>query len=181
MSIIHTSRSASIDEIAAEMDRRGDVIDALEAERNLYKGKYRALLKLVSKTRDKLVLITDNIEDEGDRRYFGSTNDADDLRDLYDEMMRWIWDAVDKTNRMKSDPYADIRKQRARAEKAEAIVADLTKALKPFALVYERDISVHDADSDLFQVMHAHNRAPKLTVGDFRNAYNEWAIAEDRS
>lgn len=97
----------------------------LEAERNLYKGKYRALLKLVSKTRDKLVHVTDHIEDEGDRRYFGSTNDADDLIGIYHEMMRWIWDAVDETNRMKSDPYADIRKQRARAEKAEAIASDL--------------------------------------------------------
>lgn len=92
----------------------------LEAERNLYKGKYRALLKLVSKTRDKLVHVTDHIEDEGDRQYFGSTNDADALRDLYDEMMRWVWDAVDEHNRMKSDPYADIRQQRARAEAAEA-------------------------------------------------------------
>lgn len=102
----------------------------LEAERNLYKGKYRALLKLVSKTRDKLVHVTDHIEDEGDRRYFGSTNDADDLLEIYHEMMSWIWDATDETNRMKSDPYADIRKQRARAEKAEALLGDMLACLK---------------------------------------------------
>lgn len=125
MAVITTSRKASVDEIAAEMDRRGTVIEKLEAERNLYKGKYRALLRLVSKTRDQLVHVTDNIEDEGDRRYFGSTNDADALQDLYDEMMSWVWDATDETNRMKSDPYADIRKQRARAEKAEASAAEL--------------------------------------------------------
>ena len=125
MSVVHSHRQASSDEIAAEMDRRGAVIEKLEAERNLFKGKYRALLKLVSKSRDKLVHVTDHIEDEGDRRYFGSTNDADDLLNLYHEMMSWIWDAVDETNRMKSDPYADIRKLRARAEKAEAIASDL--------------------------------------------------------
>lgn len=123
MSVVHAHRQASIDEIAAEMDRRGTAIEKLEAERNLFKGKYRAILKLVSRTRDKLVHITDHIEDEGDRRYFGSTNDADALRDLYDEMMSWVWDATDETNRMKSDPYADIRKQRTRAEKAEATIA----------------------------------------------------------
>jgi hypothetical protein len=130
MSVVHSSRAASIDEIAAEMDRRGAVIEQLEAERNLYKGKYRALLKLVSKTRDKLVHVTDHIQDEGDRCYFGSTNDADDLRDLYHRMMSWIWDATDETNRMKSDPYADIRQQRARAEKAEEISSLLLENLK---------------------------------------------------
>lgn len=104
-------------------------LETLQRERNLYKGKYRALLKLVSRTRNKLVQVTDHIEDEGDRRYFGSTNDADDLKELYHEMMDWIWDAVDETNRMKSDPYADVRKQRARAKKAEAESVVLRKAL----------------------------------------------------
>ena len=127
MSVVHADRQASVEEIAAEMDRRGAVIEKIEAERNMFKGKYRALLKLVSKARDKLVHVTDHIEDEGDRQYFGSTNDADALRDLYDEMMRWVWDAVDEHNRMKSDPYADIRKQRARAETAEAALAEMTK------------------------------------------------------
>lgn len=88
-------------------------IEAIKAERNLFKGKYRSMLRLVIRTRGQLVHVTDHIEDEGDRRYFGSTNDADALRDLYDEMMSWVWDATDETNRMKSDPYADIRKQRA--------------------------------------------------------------------
>lgn len=138
MSIVHSSRPASVDEIVSEMDRRGAVIEKIEAERNLFKGKYRALLKLVSRTRDKLVHVTDHIEDEGDRRYFGSTNDADALRDLYDEMMSWVWDAVDKVNRMQSDPYADIRKQRSRAETAEAEAARYRKALSEI-LGYDRN------------------------------------------
>lgn len=133
MSIVHANRQASVDEIAAEMDRRGAVIEKLEAERNLFKGKYRALLRLISRTRDKLVHVTDHIEDEGDRRYFGSTNDADALRDIYDDMESWVWDAIDKVNRMQSDPYADIREQRARAEKAEKRVAGLESALKAAA------------------------------------------------
>lgn len=123
MAVITAQRKASFEEIVREMDRRGSVIEALEAERNLFKGKYRALLKLVSKARDKLVHVTDHIEDEGDRRYFGSTNDADALRDLYYEMMSWVWDAVDKVNRMQGDPYASIREQRARADAAETALA----------------------------------------------------------
>lgn len=95
-------------------------LEELKRERNLYKGKYRTFLKLINRARNKLVQVTDHIEDEGDRCYFGSSNQADDLKELCHEMMSWVWDAVDEANRMKSDPYADIRKQRARAEKAEA-------------------------------------------------------------
>lgn len=107
-----------------------DIPLVAQSELNVFKGKYRALLKLISKTRDKLVHVTDHIEDEGDRRYFGSTNDADDLIAIYHEMMSWIWDAVDETNRMKSDPYADIREQRARAEKAEAEIERLADKIE---------------------------------------------------
>ena len=107
--------------------------ETLTRERNLYMGKYRALIKLVNRTRNKLVQVTDHIEDEGDRCYFGSTNHADELRELYHEMMGWIWDATDETNRMKSDPYADLRKQRARATKAEAENKRLRDALEFYA------------------------------------------------
>lgn len=130
-------------------------LDALRTERNMFKGKYRALLKLVSKTRDKLVQVTDHIEDEGDRAYFGSTNDADDLRELYHEMMSWIWDAVDETNRMKSDPYADIRRQRARAEKAEAELSrlrssneEMIAACEEMEMMLSHEASNHSAQND---------------------------------
>lgn len=102
------------------MDNR---LAILEEERNMFKGKYRSLLKLVSKTRDHIIMITDYIEDEGDRKYFGSTNDADELCDLKDHMDAWVWDAVDKVNRMQKDPYAEIRAQRSRAEAAETVVS----------------------------------------------------------
>ena len=137
-------------------------LETLQRERNLYKGKYRALLRLVSRTRNKLVQVTDHIEDEGDRRYFGSTNHADDLRELYHEMMDWIWDAVDKTNRMQSDPYADIRKQRTRAEKAEAELEATRKALEPFAAVDPMDVyETEDEDA---------NGAYILSQADFHRA-----------
>lgn len=48
---------------------------------------------------------------------------------------------------------------------------DFFEALVPFAKVFEHDIGSDEADADLFQVIN-NNRAPKLTVGDFRRAYN---------
>jgi hypothetical protein len=43
--------------------------------------------------------------------------------------MSWIWDATDETNRMKSDPYADIRAQRATIAAKDAEIAKLREAL----------------------------------------------------
>lgn len=64
---------------------------------------------------------------------------------------------------------------------AGATAPDLLQALLPFAKVYEKDISVDEDDADLFQVMLSHNRAPKLTVGDFRRAFQAVFEAEGRS
>jgi len=49
------------------------------AERNVFKAKYRSLITLMERMRSELRQITDHIEDEGDRVYFGSTNHADTL------------------------------------------------------------------------------------------------------
>lgn len=51
----------------------------------------------------------------------------------------------------------------------EARIADLEGALRPFAATAEVDIGLTDADDDIFQ-QSRHNRAPKITVGDFRRA-----------
>ena len=44
MSIIHTTRTASVDEIAAEMDRRGAVIEQLEARLAHIDGIYKGAI-----------------------------------------------------------------------------------------------------------------------------------------
>lgn len=43
MTIVTHQRPASADEIAAEMDRRGKVIEALEAERDRYRDALEAI------------------------------------------------------------------------------------------------------------------------------------------
>lgn len=57
----------------------------------------------------------------------------------------------------------------------------LADALRPFAKVYDLDISLDEDETDLFQVMRENNRAPKLTVGDFRRAFEALLEAEGRS
>ena len=47
---------------------------------------------------------------------------------------------------------------------------EMVKALRPFAEVYRHDIGTDETDADLFQVNN-NNRAPKLTVGDFKRAF----------
>lgn len=52
-------------------------------------------------------------------------------------------------------------------------VERLEKALKPFAAIAEHDIGDDETDADRYQIMQRHNRAPHLTVGDFRAALKE--------
>ena len=98
----------------------------LKADRNLFAGKYRSIVALMDSTRQKVQEIVDHIEDESDRAYLGSTNHADWLRDLVEDMDGWSFDAMlpkGDINKMVRDPYAEIRQQRARADKAEAALA----------------------------------------------------------
>ncbi len=111
---------------------REDGLATAEAERNLFKGKYRSIVTLLNTTRQQLQEIFDHVDDEGDRRYFGSTNHVDWLRDLLDGMDGWsIDDMLPKgdINKMEADPYAEIRALRARAEAAEAELDSRTRAL----------------------------------------------------
>jgi hypothetical protein len=63
----------------------------------------------------------------------------------------------------------DIREALRERNKAERLCAELVGVLLPFVEVCLKDIGDDEADSDLFQV-NRNNRAPKLTVGDFRRA-----------
>lgn len=111
---------------------REEGLASAEAERNLFKGKYRSIVTLLNTTRCQLQEIFDHVDDEGDRRYFGSTNHVDWLRDLLDDMDGWSIDAMlpkGDINKMEGDPYAEIRSQRARAEAAEAELDSRTRVL----------------------------------------------------
>ncbi len=102
--------------------------ERLRANRNLFAGKYRSIITLMERARQRVQEIFDHLDDEGDRVYLGSTNHRDWLRDMLDHMDRWSFDAMlpkGDINKMEADPYAEIRTQRARAEAAEAELKQL--------------------------------------------------------
>ena len=69
-------------------------------------GVYMA--KLLVQLRDRFILIKDEIEDEGDRVYFGSSNDADDFREIVDDLVNFKWDLITREKKRR-DLYAEMR------------------------------------------------------------------------
>ena len=65
--------------------------------------------QLMRRFRDTLANVRDGLEDEGDRIYFGSTNDADLLREVIDAVEDLEWDRVLASSQKKPDLYARIR------------------------------------------------------------------------
>jgi hypothetical protein len=75
------------------------------------------MAKLLKELRDKLVLV-DDLEDEGDRVYFASTNQADDFREAVEELDAWDWERVEMNSKGR-DLYADMRELNRRLREAE--------------------------------------------------------------
>lgn len=59
-----------------------------------WQSRAHKLEALIVRLHDNLEGIVDGIEDEGDRVYFGSTNDADDLRNLWHELDAIRWEKI---------------------------------------------------------------------------------------
>lgn len=53
-----------------------------------------ARAKTMLRLRDNFVMIRDEIEDEQDRVYFGSTNHAELFKELVDDLDGWAWDDI---------------------------------------------------------------------------------------
>ena len=75
--------------------------------------------KMLIRVRDVLVNIKADIEDEVDRTYFGSMNQADMFREVVEELDAFKWDRI-----MQEGPEPDVieecRKANGRADTAEA-------------------------------------------------------------
>lgn len=126
----HMKAIARADIPADQLDEAEVKLDQLRIEANHHKARNHSKSALLRRIRDRLVLIADDIQDEGDRAYFGSTNDADDLRDFGREMTNWRWDDVFAKDEGLADPFATLREQRARADKAEADLLSLREHLR---------------------------------------------------
>lgn len=107
---------------------RAEIERLTKAERQS-RAELLARSKSMLRIRDALIDAGDRLEDEGDRVYFGSTNDADQFRDTVNDLDGWAWHDIMKDGEGE-DIYATCREQVARAETAEATITELRKALK---------------------------------------------------
>ena len=95
------------------------LIRRLVAERDNARSECAWLAKLLIRLREALNNIADGAEDEGDRVYFGSTNDADWLKEIACEVDSYAFDRI--TRKVKWPDYIEASaKANARATAAEA-------------------------------------------------------------
>lgn len=107
-------------------------VSTLTRERDEARAELVARANSMEAMRDKLVIINDDIEDEGDRVYFGSSNDADLFREAVQDFDDWArYDILRDTR--KHDVFAASRAAHARAETAEALLKEAGEVLRPFA------------------------------------------------
>jgi len=107
-------------EAAARITALEAEVERLTRERDIAIGERVARSKTMAKLRDKLSAI--RLDDEIDRVYFRSTNDADDFRDLVQEIEEWKWHDIMRESQQ-SDPFEASRKAHERADRAEAALA----------------------------------------------------------
>lgn len=76
----------------------------------------------------------------------------------------------DQAEGIRAFKAACLKEEKPRdAPHAQSSAGNEREALRPFAAVAAADIGSDEADGDLFSPIN-HNRAPRLTVGDFRRA-----------
>lgn len=134
---------AKADMVGREVARR-----ATEPSRELTVALSKAALyaKTLFKLRNTLLQVNDHIEDEVDRVYFGSSNDADALREIARQIDDLQWEVILADSQPPEDLYAIIAEQRARADRAEADLGAVRQATIE-ALHYIREHLVMDPES----------------------------------
>jgi hypothetical protein len=116
-----------------------DALDAAKESERLAVSRLSGRCKTITSLRAALVNIVDGLVDEDDRVYFGSTNDADELRDLHIQLDQWNW-AVIASDVVPDDPYASARNAWTKAgvlqaglNASQAKCERMREALKPFS------------------------------------------------
>lgn len=88
-----------------------DIPLVAEAEANVFKAKSIARGKLLERFRCHIQELVEHADDQGDRVFFGSSNDFEYLKEIVQEMDMWNWDGIMR-ERPETDPYAELRKIR---------------------------------------------------------------------
>lgn len=113
---------------AAEASLESRLAEA-ERERDNWKAHAISRGKRLRRTRDLFINIRDDIEDEGDRVYFGSSNHADQFKEEVEWLDNFSWQKV-MGEPENWDLLGTLEKQTQRALSAEAANARLTAALE---------------------------------------------------
>lgn len=109
-----TSISA-MQEIEGTLRKR---IAALEADIRAEHAESVSRGKMLVKCRNTLINVRDGIEDEGDRRYFGSTNDADTFSEIVQMLDDFKWALILK-EKDEQDLLERCREANERADRME--------------------------------------------------------------
>ena len=109
-------------------------LSAANRERDNWKAHAISRGKRLRKTGDKFCWIMGELEDEGDRVYFGSSNHADEFKEAVAWLNDFQWDKV-----MGEPEDWDLL---GALEKARAELSAAREALAPFAALYERTLMV---------------------------------------
>jgi len=107
------------------------LVERLTKERDEAKANEVYCSKALLRKRSTLSNVLAHMVDEGDRIYFGSTNDADELRDIIDTIEDLEWSKIMASSQAKPDLYGTIsglRKDLAAAEaRASTLAAEVER------------------------------------------------------
>lgn len=115
-----------------DAERVCQILNATDAELTSAKARLTARSMDMLQLRGMLINVRDNLEDEDDRVFFGSTNDADDFRQAVEILDGWHWSVVMQEAKGE-DLLGELRAARARITELEALLAETREVVKPLA------------------------------------------------
>lgn len=105
------------------------------------RAKLTARAKTMLRARDILMMIRDDLDDEGDRVYFGSTNHAEVFKELAEEFDGWAWaDIIGDAE--KPDYIGDLKRLRDEMEGYKALADFAEQITAMYSLVGEYSVKL---------------------------------------
>ena len=116
----------------AENDLRAEILHSAETrkERDNARSECAWLAKRLIRLREALNNIALGAEDEGDRVYFGSTNDADWLKEIARDVDAYAFDRIMRESKW-PDYIEAAAKANARADAFDPIIKELANMNRP--------------------------------------------------
>lgn len=117
----------AISSLSAEKETLARRAADAERERDNALARVTAYAKTLVKARQDLIWIRDELEDEGDRVYFGSTNHAETFRETVERFDEWVWDDTVRAAEL-PDVYGELASALSRLaalkEKCARLIGD---------------------------------------------------------